>query len=236
MTNSITVFKREMISYFYSPIAYIVIAVFLLSSGYFFARILALTQQATLMYSLANTQVILSILTPVITMKLLAEEAKTGTIEMLLTAPVTDFEVVFGKFLAALFLYLVMLAPTLLYVVFLGWVGEPDMGSIISSYIGLALMGSMFVSVGLLMSALTKNQIVAGVMGIVALVILFYLGYAVSGTEGWYVAALQYVGTYDHWESFTKGLVDTKDVVYYISITGLCIFITVRTVESGKWR
>ncbi|MFN3466811.1 MAG: ABC transporter permease [Candidatus Brocadiales bacterium] len=236
MTNSITIFKREMISYFYSPIAYIVIAVFLLSSGYFFARILALSQQATLMYSLANTQVILSILAPVITMRLMSEEVKSGTIEMLMTAPVTDFEVVFGKFLAALALYLVMLAPTLLYVVFLGWVGEPDMGPIISSYIGLALMGSMFVSIGLLMSALTKNQIVAGVMGIVALVILFYLGYAVSGTEGWHVPILQYIGTYDHWEPFTKGLVDTKDVVYYLSITVLCLFITTRTVESSKWR
>ncbi len=236
MTNSVTIFKREMISYFYSPIAYIVIAVFLLSSGYFFAKILSLTQQATLMYSLANTQVIMSILTPVITMRLLAEEVKAGTIEMLLTAPVTDFEVIFGKFLAALFLYLVMLAPTLLYVVFLQWVGEPDIGPIISSYIGLALMGSMFVSVGLLMSALTKNQIVAGVLGIVSLVILFYLGYAVSGTEGWYVPVLQYIGTYDHWEPFTKGLVDTKDVIYYLSISVLCLFITVRIVESSKWR
>ncbi|HHT9131197.1 MAG TPA: ABC transporter permease [Candidatus Tripitaka californicus] len=236
MTNSITIFKREMISYFYSPIAYIVIAVFLLSSGYFFARILALSQQATLMYSLANTQVILSILAPVITMRLLSEEVKSGTIEMLMTAPVTDFEVVFGKFLAALCLYLVMLAPTLLYVVFLGWVGDPDMGPIISSYIGLALMGAMFVSIGLLMSALTRNQIVAGVLGIVTLVILFYLGFAVSGTEGWYVPVLQYVGTYDHWEPFTKGLVDTKDVIYYVSITVLCLFITIRTLESSKWR
>ncbi|HHT9117243.1 MAG TPA: ABC transporter permease [Candidatus Hypogeohydataceae bacterium YC38] len=236
MNNVPTVFKREMISYFYSPIAYIVIAVFLVFSGYFFARILALTQQATLTYSLANTQFILSILAPVITMKLLSEEVRSGTIEMLMTAPVTDFEVVFGKFLAALFLYLVMLAPTLLYVVFLNWVGKPDIGPIISSYIGLALMGSMFVSVGLLMSALTKNQVVAGVTGIVTLVILFFAGYAVSGTEGWYVAALQYIGTYDHWESFTKGLVDTRDVVYYISITALCIFIAVRIVESRKWR
>ncbi|HHT9119069.1 MAG TPA: ABC transporter permease [Candidatus Hypogeohydataceae bacterium YC41] len=236
MTNSITIFKREMISYFYSPVAYIVIAVFLLSSGYFFARILALTQQATLMYSLANTQVILSILAPVITMRLMAEEVKSGTIEMLMTAPVTDFEVVFGKFLAALFLYLVMLAPTLLYVVFLGWVGEPDMGPIMASYIGLTLMGAMFVSVGLLMSALTKNQIIAGVLGIVSLLILFYLGYAVSGTEGWYVPVLQYIGTFDHWEPFTKGLVDTKDVIYYLSITVLCLFVTVRLVESRKWR
>ncbi|MFQ5957545.1 MAG: ABC transporter permease [Candidatus Brocadiales bacterium] len=236
MGGTTTIFKREMVGFFYSPIAYIVIAVFLLFSGYFFATILALTQQATLTYSLANTQFILSILAPVITMRLLSEEVRAGTIEMLMTAPVTDFEVVFGKFLAAWFLYLVMLAPTLLYVVFLKWVGQPDMGPIISSYIGLALMGGMFVSVGLLMSAMTRNQIIAGVSGIVALVILFFAGYAVSGTEAWYAPVLQYIGTYGHWESFTKGLVDSRDVVYYITITSLCIFMTVRVLESRKWR
>ncbi|MCB7128843.1 MAG: ABC transporter permease [Candidatus Brocadiales bacterium] len=236
MGGATTIFKREMVGFFFSPIAYIVIAVFLLFSGYFFATLLALTQQASLTYSLANMQFILSILAPIITMKLLSEEVRAGTIEMLMTAPVTDFEVVFGKFLAAWLLYLVMLAPTLLYVVFLTWVGQPDMGPIISSYIGLALMGGMFVSVGLLMSALTKSQVVAGVLGIVALVILFFVGYAVSGTDVWYAAAFQYIGTYGHWESFTKGLVNTSDVVYYITITALCLFITVRVLESRKWR
>ncbi len=236
MGGATTIFKREMVGFFFSPIAYIVIAVFLLFSGYFFATLLALTQQASLTYSLANMQFILSILAPIITMKLLSEEVRAGTIEMLMTAPVTDFEVVFGKFLAAWLLYLVMLAPTLLYVVFLTWVGQPDMGPIISSYIGLALMGGMFVSVGLLMSALTKSQVVAGVLGIVALVILFFVGYAVSGTDVWYAAAFQYIGTYGHWESFTKGLVNTSDVVYYITLTALCLFITVRVLESRKWR
>lgn len=236
MGGTTTIFKREMIGFFFSPVAYIVIALFLVFCGYFFATLLALTQQATLAYSLANTQFILSILAPVITMKLLSEEVRSGTIEMLVTAPVTDFEVVFGKFLAAWFLYLVMLAPTLLYVVFLKWVGDPDMGPIISSYIGLALMGAMFISIGLLMSAFTKSQVVAGVLGIVTLVLLFFIGYAVSDTEVWYATAFQYIGTYGHWESFTKGLVTTSDVVYYISMTALSLFIAVRIVESRKWR
>ena len=236
MGGATTIFKREMLSFFYSPIAYVVIAVFLVFSGYFFATILAMTQQATLSYSLANTQFILSILAPVITMRLLSEEVRSGTIEMLMTAPVTDFEVVFGKFLAAWFLYLVMLAPTLLYVVFLQWVGQPDMGPVLSSYIGLALMGAMFISIGLMMSGLTKNQVIAGVSGIVTLVILFFVGYAASGTQTWYASALHYIGTYSHWEPFTKGLVDTKDIFYYLTITALCLFITVRLVESRKWR
>ncbi len=236
MGGATTIFKREMLSFFYSPIAYVVIAVFLVFSGYFFATILAMTQQATLSYSLANTQFILSILAPVITMRLLSEEVRSGTIEMLMTAPVTDFEVVFGKFLAAWFLYLVMLAPTLLYVVFLQWVGQPDMGPVLSSYIGLALMGAMFISIGLMMSGLTKNQVIAGVSGIVTLVILFFVGYASSGTQTWYASALHYIGTYSHWEPFTKGLVNTKDIFYYVTITALCLFITVRLVESRKWR
>ncbi len=236
MGGAATIFKREMMGFFYSPIAYVLIAIFLVFSGYFFATILALTQQATLSYSLANTQFILSIIAPIITMKLLSDEVRSGTIEMLMTAPVTDFEVVFGKFLAAWFLYLVMLAPTLLYVVFLQWVGQPDMGPVLSSYIGLALMGLMFVSIGLMMSAFTRSQMIAGISGIVTLVILFFMGYAASGTATWYAAALQYLGTYSHWEPFTKGMVNTKDILYYVTITALCLFITVRVVESRKWR
>lgn len=236
MGGTATIFKREMMGFFYSPIAYVLIAIFLIFSGYFFATILALTQQATLSYSLANTQFILSIIAPIITMKLLSDEVRSGTIEMLMTAPVTDFEVVFGKFLAAWFLYLVMLAPTLLYVVFLQWVGQPDMGPVLSSYIGLALMGLMFISIGLMMSAFTRSQMIAGISGIVTLVILFFMGYAASGTATWYASALQYLGTYSHWEPFTKGMVNTKDILYYVTITALCLFITVRVVESRKWR
>jgi len=197
---------------------------------------LGLTQETTLRYSLAYTQFILSILTPVITMRLMAEENKTGTIEPLMTAPVTDFEVVFGKFLAAWALYNVMIAPTAFYIAFLAWVGNPDYGAIIASYIGLILMGGLFVSIGLLVSAVTKNQIVAAVIGIVALLILLVIGLASAGNEGWLYSTLKYIGTYDHWETFTKGIVDTRDVVYYVSFTALLLFIVVRIVESRRWR
>lgn len=236
MTNVPTVFQREINAYFLSPVAYVVIVVFLVVSGYFFQQALSITNEASLRYSLAISQFILSILTPVITMRLLAEENKTGTIETLMTAPVTDFEVVFGKFLAAWGLYCVMLAPTIIYIVFLSWVGNPDIGPIISSYIGLILMGAMFVSIGLLVSSLTKNQIVAAVIGIVSLMILWVVGYYVAGGEGWFSEVLKYIGTFGHWDAFTKGLVDTRDVVYYVSLTALFIFVTVRVVESRKWR
>src|SRR3990170_276574 len=226
MISTGTIFQRELNAYFLSPIAYVVIAVFTVFSGYFFSVMLGLTQETTLRYSLAYTQFILSILTPVITMRLMAEENKTGTIEPLMTAPVTDFEVVFGKFLAA----------WALYIAFLAWVGNPDYGAIIASYIGLILMGGLFVSIGLLVSAITKNQIVAAVIGIVALLILLVIGLASAGNEGWLYSTLKYIGTYDHWETFTKGIVDTRDVVYYISFTALLLFIVVRIVESRRWR
>lgn len=236
MTSAGTIFQREINAYFLSPIAYVIIAVFTVFSGYFFSIMLGITQESTLRYSLAYTQFILSILTPVITMRLLAEENKTGTIEPLMTAPVTDFEVVFGKFLAAWALYNVMIAPTAFYIIFLAWVGSPDYGAIIASYIGLILMGGLFISVGLLVSAITKNQIVAAVIGIVALLILLVIGLASSGSEGWFYSALRYIGTYDHWDTFTKGIVDTRDVIYYVSFTALLIFIVVRIVESRRWR
>ncbi|MDQ1271882.1 MAG: gliding motility-associated transport system permease protein [Planctomycetota bacterium] len=236
MTSAGTIFQREINAYFLSPIAYVIIAVFTVFSGYFFSIMLGITQESTLRYSLAYTQFILSILTPVITMRLLAEENKTGTIEPLMTAPVTDFEVVFGKFLAAWALYNVMIAPTAFYIIFLAWVGSPDYGAIIASYIGLVLMGGLFISIGLLVSAITKNQIVAAVIGIVSLLILLVIGLASSGGEGWFYHALRYIGTYDHWDTFTKGIVDTRDVIYYVSFTALLIFIVVRIVESRRWR
>jgi len=236
MLNTGTIFQREVNAYFLSPIAYVIIAVFMVFSGYFFSMMLGITQETTLRYSLAYTQFILSILTPVITMRLLAEENKTGTIEPLMTAPVTDFEVVFGKFLAAWALYNIMIAPTAFYIIFLAWVGSPDYGAIIASYIGLILMGGLFISVGLLVSAITKNQIVSAVIGIVALLILLVIGLAGSGNEGWFYSSLRYIGTYSHWETFTKGIVDTRDVVYYISFSALLIFVVVRIVESRRWR
>lgn len=236
MTSTGTIFQREIHSYFLSPIAYVVIAVFMVFSGYFFSVMLGISQETTLRYSLAYTQFILSILTPVITMRLLAEENKTGTIEPLMTAPITDFEVVFGKFLAAWALYNVMIVPTAFYIIFLAWVGNPDYGAIIASYVGLILMGGLFVSIGLLISAVTKNQIVAAVIGIVALLILLVIGLASAGSEGWFYHTLRYIGTYDHWETFTKGIIDTRDVIYYVSFTALLIFIAVRIVESRRWR
>lgn len=237
MKNVPVLFRRELSSYFLSPIAYIVIAVFLIYTGFFFSTSLFDNKVVTLRFNVMYIQFILPFLVPIITMRLFSEEVKSGTIETLMTAPVTDFEVVMGKFLAAFGLYNVMILSTLIYVVFLSWVGAPDYGSIITSYIGLALMGSVYISVGLLTSAVTKNQIVSAVIGIVGLLFLLVIGFVhyIAG-EGFLSECLKYVGTFDHWETFTKGLVDSRDIIYYLTLTLLLLFITIRIVESRKWR
>ncbi|MDR4505655.1 MAG: ABC transporter permease [Candidatus Scalindua sp.] len=236
MSNVHTIFLREIRSYFVSPIAYIVISVFLVASGFFFAGNLQFWQEASLKGSLDSIQFFLLLLTPVITMRLISEETKSGTMETLMTSPVTDFDVVFGKFLAALGLYMVMILPTWIFVLFLYIFGNPDFGPIISSYIGLTLMGGLFVSIGILISSLTRNQIVAAVIGLISLILLWVMGFLSSYGDSWYYQCLKYIGTFDHWESFTKGIVDTRDVIYYLSFTALMLFITVRVVESRKWR
>lgn len=237
MINVPAMFRREISSYFLSPIAYIVIAVFLIYTGFFFSTSLFENKAVTLKFSVMYIQFILPFLVPVITMRLFSEETRSGTIETLMTAPVTDFEVVVGKFLAALGLYCVMIFSTLIYVVFLSWVGSPDYGSIITSYIGLVLMGSVYIAAGLLTSAVTKNQIIAAVIGIVGLLFLLVIGFVhyIVG-EGFLSECLKYIGTFDHWETFTKGLVDSRDLIYYISLTVLLLFVTIRVVESRKWR
>ena len=179
MRNVSTIYQRELLSYFYSPIAYVVISVFLIASGFFFAGNLQFWQEASLKGSLDSIQFFLLLLTPVITMKLFSDESKSGTMETLMTSPVTDFDVVFGKFLAALSLYAVMILPTWIYVLFLSIFGNPDFGPIFSSYIGLILMGGLFVSIGLLVSSLTKNQVVAAVIGIVSLIKISKIGFFV---------------------------------------------------------
>jgi len=236
MTKVPTICVRELKSYFYSPIAYIVMTVFLVISGYFFAVILSHSREATLRYSMQNMPIILLFVTPIITMRLLAEESKTGTMETLMTAPVSDFEVVFGKFLAALGFYVAMLVPTLAYVGFLRWVGRPDYGPIIASYIGLVLMGGLFISIGLFASSLTRNQIVAAMIAFAMLLLFWVLGFAAGRSGTTLSKVIEYIGIFEHFDTFRKGLVDSRDVIYYLSGTAFMLFLTVKVVESRKWR
>lgn len=228
--------KREFISYFFSPTAYIILTVFLAISGFFFSNILVLSQEATMRYLLSNIAVILLFISPIITMRLLSEEKKSGTIESLMTDPVTDTDVVLGKFLGAVGFYIILLIPTLAYVIVLKIVGKPDFGPIITGYLGLILLGSVFLSIGIFASSLCKNQIIAAVVSFVVLLFMWIIGFA-SETSNTAVAKItSYISIFEHFDTFRRGIIDTRDLIYYISTCSLFLFLTVKAVESRKWK
>ena len=237
MKRAWIIFRREAESYFRSPIAYVVASAFLLIAGFFFSMILSATQEASLRYTLSNMVITLLFLSPLVTMRLLSEERKSGTIETLMTDPVRDFEVVIGKFSAAMFFYIVLLIPTLSYVIILKKLGQPDIGPIISGYLGLVLIGGVFISLGLFCSSLSKNQIVAGSLSLVVLLFLWVIGWVgelMPGTP--FSKVFAYIGFFEHFESLQKGVVDTKDVIYYLSTAVLFLFLTIRVMEIRRWK
>jgi len=233
-----TIFRRELTSFFYSPIAYIVMTVFMVISGFFFYANLSRFEEVS--YAMRgqfyNMAIVFLFVSPMITMRLLAEEHRSGTIETLMTAPVTDFEVVFGKYLASVAFYIVILIPTLAYPITLAMVGSPDWGPIISGYIGIILLGGFFLSIGLFCSSLTRNQIVAAILAFVILLLLWLLDIVSRGGGDTASDVIKYLTVFYHLDAFVKGLIDTRDVIYYVSICAFCLFATVRVVESRKWR
>ena len=236
MRKVLALFVREFQAYFFSPMAYVVLSAFLVVSGYFFYMILHVTQEATLRYVLSNMAITLLFICPLVTMRLIAEERKSGTIETLMTDPVREVDVVLGKFFAALSFYVVLLIPTVLYVIILKVIGNPDMGPVIGGYVGLVLIGGVFISIGVFASSLSKNQIVAGVICLVALLLLWVIGWAGEAGAGRLSRVFAYLGFFEHFQDFQKGVIDTKDVVYFLSTSILFLFLTVRVLETRKWR
>jgi ABC-2 type transport system permease protein len=169
-------------------------------------------------------------------MRLVAEERKTGTIEVLATSPVTDAQVIVGKFLGCLGFYAAMLATTFIYPIILRSVGKPEMGPIISSYLGMLLFGASFVAIGLLASALSKSQVVGFVSGFVVLLLMFVLEWMTRGGSGWLSTAIRYIGIQQHLENFGKGVIAAKDIIYYLSVVALCLLLSIRAMQAWKWR
>ena len=247
MRSVLTMFGRELRSYFYSPIAYIIITVFTLITGYTFWLIVAalnsprfVVEGSVMQYFFGGTiyfYLILSIIASVVTMRLLSEEKRSGTIEVLMTAPVRDSEVIAAKFLSALAFYAILWAPSLIYVAILKTFSSPDMGPIASGYLCCLLIGSMFLSIGMFASTLTKNQIIAAVITFVVLTVIWTAGFL----EGIFQASawkdvISYVNVFRHFESFGKGVVDTRVITYYMSGAFLFLFLSVKVLESRKWR
>jgi ABC-2 type transport system permease protein len=184
-----------------------------------------------------NLSVILVLaLMPFITMRLIAEERQTGTIELLLTYPLRDWEVLLGKYLAVLGLYTLLLALTLLYPLTLAYFARVEWGTVLSGYIGMLLMGSAFLAVGLFASSLTGSQIVAAAWTFGILLLLWVIGWGADSLGGTWGKVLQHLSTMEHNDNFAKGVIDTKDVLYYVNLTLLALFLAYRSLEARRWK
>jgi ABC-2 type transport system permease protein len=173
---------------------------------------------------------------PLVTMRTYAEEKRSGTIELLLTSPLTDFQIVMGKFIGALVLYAAMLAVTLVHVGILFVFGNPEWRPVATGYLGLLLMGGCFLSLGLFVSSLTKNQIAAGMITFAVFLMFWVINWIASFTGPTMQSVLNYLAITEHLNDFTKGVLDTKHLVYYVSFIAFSLFLTVRSVDSERWR
>lgn len=254
MRNIITICQRELRSYFASPVAYGVMAFFAFLAGIFFFAIV----QAFVRYSiqaqmgrpmpldvnemvirqfLMNIAVINIFLLPMLTMRLFAEEKRSGTIELLATSPVRDIEIIIGKWLAAVLLYALLLAISLIDVALLFAYGHPDIRPVLVGYLGLLLQGSALIALGTFISSLTKNQIIAGVGAFATALVLWIIEWLTNSETGVWAKVVGYLSIVQHFEpSFSKGVLDTKDIVFYISMIVLGLFLTSRSLESLRWR
>lgn len=238
MKNIVVISRKELASYLASPMAYVVTAVFLGLSGTFFASYLAGTNYSdtSIRGFLEGAQVLILLFAAVLTMRLIAEERKVGTWELLLTAPVRDAEIVLGKFVGSLAVLAAMLLLTLYYPLLLVVLGDPDLGPITTSYAGLFLLGSTSLSIGLFASSLTSNQIVSAVVAGGILFALWFLGVVGNFASGPLGELLSYLSLSGHFPDFVRGVVDTRAVVYYLSTTALFLYLAVRSVEADRWR
>lgn len=257
MRNALTIAGREIRSYFVSPIAYVVLTGFLLLGGWFFFNLLARFNMLLTIYSaqrnpevlerlnlnefviaplLHNLSVVLVILVPVITMRTLAEEKKAGTYELLLTSPLRISEIVLGKFLGAMLFVGLMVLLTGIYPLILMVYGNPEVGMILGGYLGLFLLATSFVAIGILTSSFTENQIIAAVTCLVALLLSYIIAWPADNAGETMGAILRYLSLTEHFAQLVKGVIDSKDVVYFLTVIGLALFLTHRSVESIRWR
>jgi len=185
---------------------------------------------------LLNSTVVMLLVFPLITMRTYAEEKRSGTIELLLTAPITDFEIIMGKFLGALALFAAMLSVTLLHMGLLFFYGNPEWKPIATGYLGLLLMGGSFLSLGLFISSLTKNQIVAGMITFSVFLLLWVINWVSTFVSPDTQTVINYLSVTEHFDDFSRGIIDTKHIVYYLSFIATGLFLTMKSVDSERWR
>jgi ABC-2 type transport system permease protein len=255
VNKAFAIYRRELSYYFQSPVAYAVITLFLLLSGYFFynllgyfnlesmqamqspmqARMLSLTS-SVLAPLFANMSSVLLLMLPLLTMRLFAEERRSGSAELLFTYPVSDAQVIAGKFLAAVSVHAVMLAMTLPFVALLYHFATPEPGPIFSGYLGLFLMGVAFVAMGSFFSALVESQLVAGVLTFGCALLFLVVGWITPFVSGSIAAVLSQLSMVKHLDAMARGVIDTNDLVFYLNLTVFFLFMCARVLDSARWR
>jgi ABC-2 type transport system permease protein len=230
--NIINIFKKEFKGYFYSPIAYIVISIFLVVTGWFFFQPFFLYNQADIRNFFSLLPLMLSFIIPAVTMRLFSEELNIGSYEVLITLPVTFQDVVIGKFLAALAFIGVMLVPTLSYAIFTAFLGDMDLGPVIGGYIGSLFLSAAFISVGIFASSLSRNQIVSFIIGCAICFALTLIDKMLSFLPTVIVNVFQYLGADYHFQNIAKGILDTRDLVYFVSVSFISLFASDYTMRN----
>ncbi|MCX7944007.1 MAG: ABC transporter permease subunit [Deltaproteobacteria bacterium] len=265
MRNIIAIFKKEFKIYFETPVAYVVFGIFSLISGYFFLQIFSYFQRQSLQFLqyqaahmlehmnlndmvmrplFLNINVFFLLMIPVITMRLIADEKRLKTYELLMTSPVTTWQIVLGKYLASLSVILVMVLIVFIYPMLLSFFGSEgglSTGSIewmplLTSGIGLFLAGASFAALGIFASSLTESQIISAIVSFGLLLLFWVIGWASAGAEGILKEVLRYLSLLEHLDQFTKGLIEVKDIVYYFSVIYFGLFLTQQSISSQRWR
>lgn len=257
MRNTLTIAGKELQGYFIQPVAYVVLTVFLLLGGWFFFSMLRqfdemvqlvqmMGQTSQLGQMNLNTRVIdpllhdlsivLVIVMPALTMRVFAEEKRTGTYELLLTAPVRTGEIVAGKFIAAAAFTLIMVALAWIFPLILMIFGNPEIGVMFAGYIALALLALTFAAVGLFTSSLTQNQIIAAISSFGILILLYVISWPAEAGGGAIWSILKYLSLPEHFSTMVRGVIDTADIIFFLSAIVLSLFLTQRAVESARWR
>jgi ABC-2 type transport system permease protein len=236
MTPALVISRREIRTYFNSPVAYIVVPVFVIITGYLFFTQLFLEKQADMRGFFNIMPLLFMFMIPAITMRLLADEKSSGTLELLITMPVRDSEVVVGKFLAAMALLCTAIGLTLVFAITVKSLGPLDRGPTIGGYLGLVLMGGAYVAIGVMASALTRNSIVSFIVAFAISFALYLLGRLTQFLPQALQKLVAYLSIDGHFENIGRGVIDTRDLIYYFSVMVVCLLIATLSLESRRWK
>jgi ABC-2 type transport system permease protein len=252
--NILALAGKELRSYFASPIGWVILGLFSILFGYFFNAFLNMFVQQSMQAQmgggaqpmninammirglLGNMNIILLFVVPMMTMRTYSEEKRSGTIELLLTSPLTDLQIITGKFLGVMGFYAALVGVTMFDIALLFIYGNPEWKPVVAGYVGVFLMGGCFVAIGLFISSLTKNQIVAGIGTFMVLLLLWIVNWMADSAGPTTSAILSYLSITEHFDDFAKGVIDTKHIVYYLSVITFGLFLTAKSVDSERWR